>query len=149
LVPFRRIARTALLAATICLTVGATGVLATMTWQVPADPTAAIESGIMRPASPSLIMTSANAYINAQTARMALQSAPANAVDATSPKDGARGKDLRNLAFQQTCLKKVSKRRNAKLVRVPCSPLQDDNAATIATADAPGGASSAAGRQIQ
>jgi hypothetical protein len=137
---FGRTARIALVSATICMTVGASGVLATMTWQVPGDANAATEGGLALETSPSLIMTAANAYIDTRAARMALQTA-APQVTAANVASAAKVEPAKNMAsfsqFERKCLKKISKRRNAKLVHVECSPLQDEQAETIAAADAP------------
>jgi hypothetical protein len=135
--PFFRIARVAVVAAVICVTVGASGVLATMTWQAPPDAKAVTAGTMPRATSSSLIMTAANAYIDGHAARMALQTATPKATEPTASPKAKAGRDqaATSLAqFQQTCLKRVSKRRNAKLVHVPCSPLQGGPPA-IAVAD--------------
>ena len=114
--------------------------LATMTWQVPGDAQAAAESGVA--SAPSLIMTAAQAYIDTQTAKMALQavSAQTPGAKAASSKATAARDDMASFAqFERKCLKKVSKRRNAKLVHVPCSPLQGEQADVLAAADTSAG----------
>jgi hypothetical protein len=136
LASFRSIARIALVTATVCVTVGASGVLATMTWQVPGDANAAVEGGSVRGTSSSLIITAAYTYIDSQTARMAaLQAATVRTASPTAAK-AAREKDVASFApFERKCLKKVSKRRNAKLVHVSCSPLQAEFGETVAAAE--------------
>jgi hypothetical protein len=140
LASFQRIARIALVSATICLTIGASGVLATMTWQVPGDANAAAKEGTTRGTSSSLIITAAYAYVDSQTARMAALQAITPGPDARNSAKAtgkaARDKDLTSFAqFERKCLKRVSKRRNAKLVHVPCSPVQGKFADTIAAAE--------------
>lgn len=141
MVSFGRIARIALVSAVICVTVGASGVLATMTWQIPGDANAAAEASAPRGTSSSLIITAAHAYVDAQAAKTALQAAPPAATAAAlvpSKTKAARDNDLASFAqFERKCLKKVSKRRNAKLVHVPCSPLQDEVLASSETTPAP------------
>lgn len=117
--------------------------LATMTWQVPGDANAAPEVAAGAAARPvSLIMTAAHAYIDTRAAKMALQAATARTTGAnvaSSKANAARGNDMASFAqFERKCLKKVSKRRNAKLVHVPCSPLQgapSGATASLTTAD--------------
>ena len=114
--------------------------LATMTWQIPGGANAAPEvaaAAAARPVSRSLIMTAAHAYIDTRAAKMALQAATARTTGAnvaSSKANAARGNDMASFAqFERKCLKKVSKRRNAKLVHVPCSPLQGAPAQTTAS----------------
>ncbi len=136
-VRFRHIARFVLVSATICLTVGASGVLATMSWQVPGAAKAAIEPvavpALPEPAAPrSLVMQTAHAYLDhlearaAAAARMAAgQAAGGNASSGIQVKhDGVP----RLAYFAQKCLKKMNRRRHAKLVSVPCKPLQGEPA---------------------
>ena len=78
-------------------------------------------------------MTAANAYIDTQTAKIALQTAAPQAT-AANVASAAKVEPAKNMAsfsqFERKCLKKISKRRNAKLVHVACSPLQGEQAET-------------------
>jgi hypothetical protein len=138
-VRFRRIVRIALLSTMICVTAGASGVLATMTWQMPGDTMTAAEVTAIsasRTGTHSLIMTAAHAYIDARSAQLVLQEAAAK----TAAEAAARANGRASFAlFDRKCLKKISKRRKAKFVHVSCAPLQDTDAQSevIATAEAP------------
>jgi hypothetical protein len=125
----------------ICLTVGASSVLATMTWQVSGGASAASEgaNAAERAGAHSLIMTAAYAYIDARSATMAPQAAAGGTTGARVTKADDASDVAPFAQFERKCLKKVSKRRNAKLVHVPCSPLQGHQTEMIATADTPAG----------
>jgi hypothetical protein len=102
-----------------------------MTWQVPGEASATPEvasTAAAAPASSSLILAAAHSYIDNRAAKMALQAAAIRAAEAkgaAAKANAVRSNDMTSFAqFERKCLKKVSKRRNAKLVHVPCSPLQ-------------------------
>jgi hypothetical protein len=76
-----------------------------------------------RPSVQSLVMTAADAYIDTRAAKLALQASTDADRTASIGKDRAR-KTRTFALFERKCLKRVSKRRNARLVHVRCSPLQ-------------------------
>jgi hypothetical protein len=124
LVRVRRVLRTSLIATAICTTLGASGVLATMTWQAPVDSVTIGARTPTRPSVQSLVMTAADAYIDTRAAKLALQ-ASTDADRAPSAKEERARKTREFALFERKCLKRVSKRRNARLVHVHCSPLQE------------------------
>jgi hypothetical protein len=131
--------RTSLIAAAICSTLGASGVLATITWQAPVD---RMTIGARMPAqvaAQSLVLTAANAYIDTRAAKLALRASADAGRAATAEKERVRKRPVFAL-FERKCLKRVSKRRNARLVHVRCSPLQNapaDNAVAAAELTSP------------
>jgi hypothetical protein len=129
--------RTSLIAAAICSTLGASGVLATITWQAPVD---RMTIGARMPAqvaAQSLVLTAANAYIDTRAAKLALRAS----ADAGRAALGERARKRPIFVlFDRKCLKLVSTRRYARLVHVRCSPLQNapaDNAVAAAELTSP------------
>ena len=130
LVQFRHIVRFALVFTTICVTVGASGMFATMSWQVPGEARAATEiadDAVARTTTRSFVMTAAYAYIDGRSAAEALQAAAearSNLDPSTTSRMGRSDITATWAQFEGKCLKKRNKRRHAKLVSAPCRPMQ-------------------------